>query len=42
MADTSFKLKLSFQKNKVVTGKTSFFVIGLFGTLHTICLNIDL
>ena len=28
-----------FWKNKVVTGKTSFFVIGPFCTTHFICLN---
>ena len=28
------------QKNKIVTGKTSFFVIGPFYTHHSICLNI--
>ena len=33
-------LKQSFQKNKVVTVKTLFFVIGLFGTPNSICLNI--
>ena len=35
-----FKLKLNFQKNKVVTGKTLFFVIGSFCSHHSICLNI--
>ena len=34
------KLKQNFQKNKVVTGKTPFLVIGLFCTHHSICLNI--
>ena len=34
------KLKQNFQKNKVVTGKTLFFVIGPFCTHHSICLNI--
>ena len=34
------KLKQNFQKRKVITGKTPFFVIGQFGTPHTICLNI--
>ena len=29
-----------FQKNKVVTGKTPLFVIGLFCSCHSICLNI--
>ena len=33
------KLKL-FQKNKVVTGKTPFFLIGLFSSHRFICLNI--
>ena len=35
------KLKQNFQKNKVVTGKTPFFVTGPFRTYHSICLNID-
>ena len=30
-----------FQKNKVVKGKTSLFVIGPFCSRHYICLNID-
>ena len=34
------KLKQNFQKNKVVTGKTPFSVIGLFCSYHSICLNI--
>ena len=34
------KLKQNFHKNKVVTGRTSFFVIGLFCTHHFFCLNI--
>ena len=34
------KLKQNFQKNKVVTGKTPFFVIGPFCSHHSICLNI--
>ena len=34
------KLKQNFQKNKAVTEKTLFFVIGPFCTHHTICLNI--
>ena len=34
------KLKQNFQKNKVVTGKTPFFVIGSFCSHHSICLNI--
>ena len=33
------KLKWNFQKNKVVTGKTMFFVIGWFCTHHSICLK---
>ena len=33
------KLKQNFQKNKVVTGKAPFFVIGQFSTHHSICLN---
>ena len=33
------KLKQNFQKNKLVTGKTSFFVIGLFCVHHSNCLN---
>ena len=33
------KLKL-FQKNKVVTGKTPLFLIGLFSSHHFVCLNI--
>ena len=36
------KLKQSFRKNKVVTGKTLFFVIDSFCTPHSICLNIGL
>ena len=35
-----FKLKQKFQKNKVVNGKTPFFVIGPFYSHHFICLNI--
>ena len=35
------KLKQNFQKNKVVTGKTPFFVRGPFHTYHSIRLNID-
>ena len=35
-----FKLKQNLQKNKVVTGKTPFFVIGPFCTHRSICLNI--
>ena len=35
-----FKLKQNFQKNKVVTGKTPFFVIGPFCTHRSIYLNI--
>ena len=34
------KLKHNFQKTKVVTGKTPFFVIGPLCTHHSICLNI--
>ena len=34
------KLKQNFQKNKVVTGKTPFSVIGPFCSYHYICLNI--
>ena len=34
------KLKQYFQKNKVVTGKSPFFVIGQFRSHHSICLNI--
>ena len=34
------KLKQYFQKNKAVTGKTPFFVIGPFGTPHFIYLSI--
>ena len=34
------KLKQIFQKNKVVTGKTPFFLIGSFCSHHFICLNI--
>ena len=36
------KLKQIFQKNKVVTGKTPLFVIGLFNGRHSICFNIYL
>ena len=35
------KLTQNFQENKVVTGKTPFFVIGPFCSHHSICLNID-
>ena len=35
------KLKQNPQKNKVVTDKTPFFVIGPFGGHHSICLSID-
>ena len=31
----------TFNKKKVDTGKTAFFVIGPFCTSHSICLNID-
>ena len=34
------KVEQIFQKNKVVTGKTPFFVIGPFCSRHSICLNI--
>ena len=34
------KLKQNLQKNKIVTGKTPFFVIGPFCAHHSICLNI--
>ena len=34
------KLKHSFRKNKVVTGKTPLFLLGLFCSHHSICLNI--
>ena len=34
------KLKQNFQKNKVVTGKTPFFVTGPFCSHHFICLKI--
>ena len=34
------QLKQKFKKNKVVTGKTSFFVIGPLCTHHSVCLNI--
>ena len=34
------KLKQSFLKNKVVTGKTPFFVIRSFCSHHSTCLNI--
>ena len=33
------KLKQNSQKNKAVTGKTPFFVIGPFCSHHFICLN---
>ena len=36
----ALKLKQNFWKNKVVTGKTRFFVIGPFCTPHSICLKI--
>ena len=35
------KLKQKLQKNKVITGKTLFFVVGPFLTHHFICLRID-
>ena len=34
------KLKQTFQKNKVVTGKTPLFVIGPFCSHYSVCLNI--
>ena len=34
------KLKQNFQKNIVVTCKTSFFMIGPFCTHHSICPNV--
>ena len=34
-------LKLSFQKNEVVSGKHPFFEMGPFRTPHSICLNFD-
>ena len=36
----SERVKQNFQKSKVVTGKTLFFVIGPFCTHHPVCLNI--
>ena len=33
--------KTKLPKNKVATGKTSFFVIGPFCNPHSICLHID-
>ena len=36
------RLKLNFQKNEAVKGKSKFFVIGPFCTPHSICLNIGL
>ena len=33
-------LKLKFQKNEVVSGKSPYFVIRPFCTPHSICLNI--
>ena len=35
------KLKQKIHKNKLVTGKTPFFVAGPFCTHHFICLRID-
>ena len=35
-----FKLKQNFWKDKIVTGKTPFFVMGQFSNLHSFCLNI--
>ena len=37
-----FKLKQTFQKNKVVTGKVPLFGIGPFYTQQSTCLNIGL
>ena len=34
------KLKQIFQKNKSVTSRTTLFVIGRFGSRHSICLNV--
>ena len=34
------ELKQKSRKNKVVTGKTPFFLIGLFCTHHPICLKL--
>ena len=34
------QLFINFQTNAVVSGKTPFFVIDPFGTLHSICLKI--
>ena len=34
-----FELKQTFKKNKVVCGKTLFFVKDLSSTLHSICLK---
>ena len=36
----ALKLKQNFRKNKVVTGKIPFFVIGPFCTPHSVCLNL--
>ena len=36
------KLNQNFQKNKVVTGKTPFFVIGPFWSHNFICLNFNI
>ena len=36
----TLKLKQNFQKNKVVAGKTPFFMMGPFCTHHSICLNV--
>ena len=38
-SEEALKLKQNFQKNKVVTGKTPFFVIGPFCTKYSIYLN---
>ena len=37
---TGSQTETKFQKNKVVTGKTPFFVIGPFCTHYSICLKI--
>ena len=36
-----FKMKQNFQKNKVVTGKTLFIVIGPFCSHHSFVLTLD-
>ena len=32
--------QIKFSKNKAISGKSAFFVIGQFRTVHSICLNI--